>query len=155
MVSSTPLVEILGDGAWADLLAWYERTLIAEFEGYGGKVVQQGGDGFFVIFNDAEAGLDCAVAIQQTLAAHRHDHGFAPRVRIGLHTADALRRGDDYAGLSVHAAARIAAGADAEQIVASRQTIMAGGKGREVSEPRKVMLKGLSGPVEVVTVAWR
>jgi class 3 adenylate cyclase len=95
------------------------------------------------------------VEIQRVLAAHRHDHGFAPRVRIGLHTADAHRRGDDYSGLGVHAAARIAATAAADEIIASVVTIDADRGDRSTSNRRAVSLKGLSDPVEVATVTWK
>jgi class 3 adenylate cyclase len=134
MVASTPLVEALGDEAWTDLLSWYERTLRSAFETHGGAEVNQEGDGFFVTFDDPAAAIDCAVAIQQVLTAHRHDHGFAPRVRIGLHTADAHRRGDDYSGLAVHAAARIAGTAAPEEIVASAAALEGGD--RRISDPR-------------------
>lgn len=155
MVGSTPLVETLGDEAWTDLLAWYERTLRAAFDAHGGAEVNQEGDGFFVTFTDPVAALDCAVAIQRGLATHRRDHGFAPRVRIGLHTADAHRRGDDYSGLAVHAAARIAGTASAEEIVASAATLEGAGQNAGPSGRRALTLKGLSDPIEVATVAWR
>jgi class 3 adenylate cyclase len=155
MVRSTPLVEALGDDAWAELLSWYERTLRTVFDEHGGTAVNQEGDGFFVTFAEPAAALDCAVEIQRVLAAHRHDHGFAPRVRIGLHTADAHRRGDDYSGLGVHAAARIAATAAADEIIASVVTIDADRGDRFTSNRRAVSLKGLSDPVEVATVTWK
>jgi len=118
-------------------------------------VVSQEGDGFFVTFDQTSAALDCAIGIQQGLAAHRRDHGFAPRVRIGLHTADARRREGDYAGLGVHTAARIAGCADADEIVASRDTLAGSEGAYEVGNPRLQALKGLSDEVEVVTVGWR
>jgi class 3 adenylate cyclase len=155
MVGSTPLVELLGDDAWSNLLAWYERTLRSLFDVNNGSVVSQEGDGFFVTFDQTSAALDCAIGIQQGLAAHRRDHGFAPRVRIGLHTADARRREGDYAGLGVHTAARIAGCADADEIVASRDTLAGSEGAYEVGNPRLQALKGLSDEVEVVTVGWR
>ncbi len=41
----------------------------------------------YVAFPDARNAVDCACAIQRRLAAHRREHGFAPRVRIGVHAA--------------------------------------------------------------------
>lgn len=155
MVGSTPLVELLGDDAWGDLLGWYERTLGRLFSEHGGTVVKQEGDGFFVTFELARDAVACAVAVQRGLADHRHDHGFAPRVRIGIHTCDAHRRGDDYAGIGVHTAARIAGVAAADQILASADALegLEGSFATSTSAP--VALKGLSHPVPTAAIVWR
>jgi class 3 adenylate cyclase len=47
-------------------------------------------------------------------------HGFAPRVRIGVHGAEAAREGRAYRGKGVHTAARLGGLADGEEIVVSR-----------------------------------
>src|SRR5206468_3254058 len=83
------------------------RELRSAFAHHRGEEVNSTGDGFFVAFERALDGLDCAVDIQRRLARHRREHGFAPRVRIGLHTAEATREGRDYRGRGVHVAARI------------------------------------------------
>ena len=97
--------------------------------------------------------LPCAVAIQRTLAAHRRDHGFAPKVRIGIHLADATQVGQNFHGMGVNQAARIASIAEGSEIVASTET-MQGSKYR-TSQPRSVELKGISKPVDVVSVEWQ
>ncbi|MGH9011264.1 MAG: hypothetical protein ACRDYF_15685, partial [Acidimicrobiia bacterium] len=68
--------------------------------------------------------------------------------------AEATRQGADYQGRGVHAAARIAAVAGADEIIASRDAL-ADLDGFRCSEARKVELKGLSEPVEVVSLDWR
>jgi class 3 adenylate cyclase len=95
------------------------------------------------------------VAIQRGLADHRRTHGFAPQVRIGLHAADAVRTGDDYLGRAVHQAARIGALAEGGEILASTETVEDCAERFTVSEPRAVTLKGMSQPVEVVSIDWR
>jgi mono/diheme cytochrome c family protein len=79
------------------------------FVDHGGEVVNSTGDGFFVAFDSASAAIACATAVQRALAEERRTHGFAPAVRIGVHSAVATRRGSDYSGKEVHVAARIAA----------------------------------------------
>ena len=49
------------------------------------------GDGFFVAFPDPRAAVDCAAQVQRRLAEHRHQHGFAPQIRIGVHGASSPR----------------------------------------------------------------
>jgi class 3 adenylate cyclase len=152
VVGSTNLVEVLGDEAWDTLLRWHDTTLREVFTAHQGREIQTTGDGFFVGFDSPEQAIAAAVAIQRRLAEHRQKQGFAPQVRIGLHAADANVVGDNYRGRGVHEAARIAALAKGNEIVASLATA---GDAFPTSEPRREILKGFSEPVEVVTVDWR
>jgi class 3 adenylate cyclase len=155
IVKSTNLVEAIGDEAWEDLLHWHDQTLRSLFGEHEGEEVKHGGDGFFVAFEDAAAAVECATAIQRTLADHRRDHGFAVQVRIGLHGAEATRRGRDYGGKGVHEAARIAAIAEGGEILSSQATLAGDAVRYSISEPRLVSLKGISEPVPVVAIEWR
>jgi class 3 adenylate cyclase len=155
IVRSTNLVEAIGDEAWEDLLRWHDRTLRGLIAEHGGEEIDHAGDGFFVAFDSAEAAADCAMAIQRTLAEHRRSHGFSPQVRIGLHAAEATQLAGDYRGKGVHVAARVGALAEAGEILATRETV-SGDAGRlSICDPRAVTLKGISEPVEVVTVEWQ
>ncbi len=155
IVKSTNLVEAIGDEAWEDLLHWHDQTLRSLFGEHEGEEVKQGGDGFFVAFPDAPRAVECAAAIQRTLADHRREHGFAVQVRIGLHAAEATRRGRDYGGKGVHEAARIAAIAEGGEILSSQATLAGDAVRYSLSEPRLVSLKGISEPVPVVAIEWR
>jgi SARP family transcriptional regulator, regulator of embCAB operon len=154
VVGSTNLLELIGDEAWHDLRAWHDQALRALFAEHSGEEVDHTGDGFFVAFPDASSAVLCAVAIQRRLQDHRREHGFAPQIRIGLHTAAAVRVGANYTGKGVHEAARIGALGGAGEIVASRQTVDGAAGSVPLSEPRAVRLKGIAEPVEVVTVQW-
>ena len=154
IVKSTDLVGVIGDEAWEDLLAWHDQMLRSLFTSNGGEVAHHTGDGFFVTFDDARSALTCAIAIQRALTEHRRAHGFALQVRIGVHVAEATRRGEDYSGGEVHKAARIAALAEGGEILASRETISAARQGFKTSESREVTLKGIASPVQVTRVDW-
>jgi len=154
IVKSTNLAEAMGDGAWLELLRWHDETLRSTFSSHQGEEVGTTGDGFFVSFDSPDAALACAVAIQRRLADHRRQHGFAPQVRIGLHASEAAQVEGDFRGRGVHEAARIAALGEGDEIVASKATVGDAAQ-YPVSEPRTVELKGLSEPVEVVSVDWR
>ena len=154
IVGSTPLAEALGDDAWQELIRWHDQTLRAIFSRYGGTEVKQTGDGFFVAFEDASMAIEAAVAVQRSLAEHRRGHGFALQIRIGLHEAQASTRATDFAGRGVHEAARIGSLAGGGQILASVNTVKAAATRFPVSTPRSVTLKGVSQPVDVVTIDW-
>jgi len=154
IVGSTALIEAIGDEAWEGLLRWHDESLRHCFEEHGGEELDHAGDGFFVAFPDPNAAVDCAAQVQRRLAEHRHEHGFAPQIRIGVHATEATRSGGTFTGRGVHAAARIAALADGGEILASVDTLK-GLDGFRISEPRMVTLKGIAEPVEVVSLDWR
>lgn len=155
IVRSTDLAELIGDDAWQQLRHWHDGLIRSVVNEHGGEVVEGTGDGFFVTFPDSQGALSAAVAIQRSLAEHRRTSGFAPRVRIGVHVAQALHDGTAYAGVGVHAAARIAAGAGPDEIVASIPTLETADALFEHDEPRSVELKGISGPMMVASIRWR
>jgi class 3 adenylate cyclase len=115
--------------------------------------VNSTGDGFFAAFDDPSAAFAAAIEIQRTLAEHRRTSGGAIAVRIGLHTADASRRGDDYSGVGVNLAARVAAVAGAGEILATAASLAAAGRPSDETL-RPVELRGISTPVGVATVPW-
>ncbi len=153
IVGSTNLAELLGDQAWERLLRWHDDTLRDLVARSGGEIVNSTGDGFFVAFDSAAKGIECARSIQRALAEHRQTSGFAISVRIGLHTAEANRRGADYSGVGVHTAARVAALAGAGEIVATADTL---DEAREpsISAKREASVKGVAAPIGIATVTW-
>ena len=153
IVGSTRLAELLGDESWERLLRWHDDTLRALVAKSGGQVVNSTGDGFFVAFDTARQGIDCAIAIQRALADHRRTSGFAISVRIGLHSAEANRRGDDFSGVGVHLAARVAGLADGGEILATAETLGTAGD-IAASDPREESVKGVAAPVSIAAVTW-
>lgn len=153
IVGSTNLAELLGNEQWERLLRWHDdklRDLVAK---HGGEIVNSTGDGFFVAFDSARQGIECARSIQRALVDHRQASGFALSVRIGLHGAEANRRGADYSGVGVHLASRVASVAGGGEIVATTETLDEAGESAR-SNPRDVLLKGVSAAVGIATVAW-
>ncbi|HSL34576.1 MAG TPA: adenylate/guanylate cyclase domain-containing protein [Candidatus Limnocylindrales bacterium] len=157
IVGSTNLAEALGDEAWERLLARHDEIVRGLVARGSGEIVHSTGDGFFVAFGAAAAAVECAITIQRALAEQRRSSGFAMPVRIGLHSADANRRDEDYSGVGVHLAARVAALAGGGEIVASATTLTEAGDAAgsfSISEPRQATLRGLSAPVGVVSIGW-
>jgi class 3 adenylate cyclase len=155
IVGSTNLIETIGDAAWENVLRWHDETLRALIASHGGEIVHPTGDGFFAAFADTGAAVSCAVETQRRLRDHRRRHGFAPEVRIGLHTAEATVVADDYAGLGVHEAARVSALAEGSEILATLDAVGGVDLQFALTNERDVRLKGIAHPVRVVTIDWR
>ena len=123
---STRLERALGADVWADLVAEHDRRLRDAIERSGGHVVKTEGDAVFAAFGDPASAVAAIVAGQQALATPRLVEDEEVRVRAGLHLGlGRLRQGpggeplDDYVGIDVNYAARIAAAANGGQVVLS------------------------------------
>ena len=118
---STSLLNGLGP-LWGEALSAQRRILRAAFEEQGGREIGTEGDSFFVVFTSANAALAAAIAGQRALARHPWPGEVPLRVRIGLHTGEPERHEDDYIGIDVHRAARVAGAAHGGQIVLTAST---------------------------------
>jgi predicted ATPase/class 3 adenylate cyclase len=118
---STRLLQALGDRypAIHDQQAAIIRRAIADG---GGVEVSTHGDAFFVAFRTPAGAVRAAVAAQQGLASHDWSPGPPVRVRMGVHTGEGTLGGDDYVGIDVHRAARIADAANGGQVILSDAT---------------------------------
>lgn len=145
---STQMAERLGDLRWLALLRETNAIVRAEIARHGGFEVKTIGDAFMLAFGSARRALLCAIAVQQQIARHGADHPEqAVRVRIGLHAGEPVREGNDFHGLSVNFASRVAGEASGGEILASallRQLTESAGDIR-FGAGREVTLKGLSG----------
>jgi predicted ATPase/DNA-binding SARP family transcriptional activator/class 3 adenylate cyclase len=154
MVGSTEVIEELGDDAWDELLARHDTIVREQFVARGGREVKHEGDGFFVAFADAAAAVEAGCAIQRALAAHRAAREELPAVRIGIHTTLATSRGGDFTGRGVHEAARLAAGARADEVLVSLRTLESTGGRFEGCRTRDLELHGFRSPIRVLSVPW-
>jgi predicted ATPase/DNA-binding SARP family transcriptional activator/class 3 adenylate cyclase len=101
----------------------HDALLRRLFRACGGYEVKNLGDGFLVAFQRAGDALACAVAGQQSLAAHGWPKAVGPlRVRMALHTGDVEPHEGDYHTLVVNHAARILAAGHGGQVLCSEET---------------------------------
>jgi class 3 adenylate cyclase len=70
-----------------------------------------------------------------------------------VHAAAATQRGDDFSGVGVHVAARIAALADGGEILASADAL-AEAADVVASDAREAEVRGVSRPVRVASIVW-
>jgi predicted ATPase/class 3 adenylate cyclase len=116
---STRLVAALGP-AFGSLLERHQALLRDAFEVAGGVEIATEGDSFFVVFRSAASAVAAAAAAQRALAGEPWPAEIgALRVRMGLHTGEGTLGGDNYVGIDVHRAARIAAAAHGGQVLIS------------------------------------
>ena len=155
IAGSTALNERLGDLRWLEVLREHHSIVREQVRAHGGFEVKAQGDGFMIAFPSARKAVLCALAIQHTIEDRLGDHPDGPvRLRIGLHTGEAIREGDDLYGRNVVMAARVAEQAGEGEILASavvKQLTESAGDLR-FADGRDVELKGL-GPQALYRVA--
>ncbi|MEX1277983.1 MAG: AAA family ATPase, partial [Chloroflexota bacterium] len=118
---STRLVQALGD-RYRELIDLHGSVVRGAVAAEGGIQFGSEGDAVFAVFDDAARGVAAGVATQRALAAALWPDGAEVRVRIGIHTGQGTLGGDNYIGLDVHRAARIAAAGHGGQVVLSGAT---------------------------------
>jgi len=152
---STALNERLGDVRWLELLRAHNRVVRDHVQACAGFEVKSQGDGFMIAFPSARRAIQCAREIQEAVARDLGDHPDGPiRVRIGLHTGEAIREESDFYGKNVVVAARIADEARGGEILASsvvKQLTESAGDVR-FENAREVELAGLVGTHPVYKV---
>ncbi len=119
------------------------------------------GDGFMASFSSATKALDCAIATQRAFAEHNQSAGEPINVRIGLNAGEPIAEDDpggrrDLFGTAVNMAARVAAKADAGEILAAdvvRQLVA--GKDFLFADRGDTELRGFEDPVRLYEVRWR
>jgi len=147
---STQLVQELDSAGYRELLEQHQRLLRTAFAAHGGVERGTEGDSFFVVFRDAPSAIAATVNAQRALVAADWPLGHEVRVRMGLHSGEGIRGGDDYVGVDVNRAARIASAAHGGQVLVSESTralsdrqLPSGVALRDLGEHR---LKGLALP---------
>ncbi len=123
---STRLEQAVGSAAWARQVARHDALLRAAIEGAGGVVVKTEGDAFFAAFARPVHGVNAAAAAQRAVSGEAWPDAAPIRVRMGLHLGEGRLREragtddpEDYVGIDVNYAARIASAANGGQVVLS------------------------------------
>ncbi|HUA96508.1 MAG TPA: adenylate/guanylate cyclase domain-containing protein [Acidimicrobiales bacterium] len=118
---STALWETQPD-AMRDALVRHDTILAGAVADHGGYVFSTGGDGLAAAFERAGDALSAATDGQLGLAAEPWPEPADIRVRMGLHTGEALERDGDYFGPALNRAARIMAAGHGGQVLCSAVT---------------------------------
>jgi class 3 adenylate cyclase len=119
---STDLAQRLDPGTYREVLEQHNRLLRTAFTAHGGVERGTQGDAFLVVFRDAPSGVSAAVEAPRALAAATTPDGLEITVRMGAHSGQGILGGDDYVGVDINRAARIAAAAHGGQVLLSEPT---------------------------------
>jgi len=138
IVGSTERAADLGDAAWRALLDRHDAAVTEQVGRFDGRLVKMTGDGMLASFEGPSRAVLCARAL----------HGIATTlgfpIRAGVHTGEVEVRGTDLGGIGVHIAARVAALADAGEVLATRTVReLTAGSGLEFAERGRHELKGV------------
>ncbi|MGZ8179597.1 adenylate/guanylate cyclase domain-containing protein [Williamsia sp. SKLECPSW1] len=120
----------------------------------GGRVVKSLGDGVMAVFRDGAHAIEAAHEAGVAVSAIVVD-GYRPALRAGLHTGTPRRDGDDYLGVDVNIAARVADAAGAGEVLATSATLDATRADRYVTRRRRFRAKGTPRDLVVYAVVPR
>ncbi len=158
MAGYTAMTERLGDREALRVVQDHNEIVRAQCEAHGGFEVELRGDGFLIAFPSALSGVRCGIALQRAFVEYNERHPEQPiRLRIGLHTGQAIRDVDKFLGKTVIQAFRIADLAAADEILVSEdvQQQVSGLGNLHFSDERLVTLKGFSNEHRIAAVDWK
>jgi DNA-binding NarL/FixJ family response regulator/class 3 adenylate cyclase len=117
---SSALSARLGEAIFGAVIERHREILRDAWRPYGGVEVSTEGDGCFVVFADVDDALAACLRAQKRLAAEVWPTDAAVRVRMGVHTGQAMPTdAGDYIALAVNQAARVAPCGHGGQVVVS------------------------------------
>jgi class 3 adenylate cyclase len=147
IVDSTKRAAGIGDRRWRELLDSHDRMAGRQVRRFGGRQVKTTGDGILATFDGPARAIQCGLAICDGARQ------LGVEMRVGVHTGEVERRGDDVAGIGVHIAARVEAAARPGEVWVSRTvTDLVTGSGIEFDDRGEHQLKGVTGAWQLFTV---
>ena len=150
IVDSTSNLARVGDKAWRQTLADHDRLVRSELRRAQGREIATTGDGFLAEFSSAASALGCALRVRDAVRA------LGIEARLGVHTGEIERAGDDVRGLTVHTTARVTSAAGASEVLTTVITrLLCAGGSFEFESRGEHSLKGLPAPIELYAVAAR
>ena len=148
IVGATERASQVGDRSWHDLLDSHHALVRRELENFRGREIDTAGDGFLATFDGPARAVRCACAISKAVRA------LGLEIRAGLHTGECELMGDKLGGIAVHTGARVAAEAQASEVlVSSTVKDLVAGSGLTFLDRGVQSLKGIPGEWRLFAVA--
>lgn len=120
---STEYWDTFGDVEGRLMVDRHNRLLFPIVKNFRGKVIKTIGDSIMASFRKPQDAIKAAIAMQQILEKERdEDEFFKLKVRIGIHTGDAIVEKNDVFGDVVNVASRVESEAEGNEILISGST---------------------------------
>lgn len=151
IVGFTEFTALRGDDEAIELLSLQEGIVTEEL-GDESRIVKQLGDGLMIWFADSCAAIETGLRLQERFEEAAWDRDMPLWVRIGLHSGQQSRRGDDLIGHDVNVASRIVNLADSGEVLASEATVRSADGGVPDVEFKRlgpVVMKGIPNPINL------
>lgn len=142
-----------GDEAAVALLREVSGAIEPPVTDQAGTVVKRLGDGMMAAFVDPADGLAAIFQARERLGSVAVE-GYRPRLRAGLHVGRPERVGDDYFGIDVNIAARVAEAASGDEVLVTGRLLEALEPGA-VRAKRKLLFRAKGVPSEVKVYSVR
>jgi pimeloyl-ACP methyl ester carboxylesterase/class 3 adenylate cyclase len=140
IVDSTAKAAELGDARWRELVQAHHGLVRRQLVRHRGTEIDTAGDGFFASFDGPARAIRCACAISEGVRE------LGIEIRAGLHTGECERIDQKVGGIAVNIGARVAAAAEAgEVLVSSTVKDLVAGSGIQFAERGVAELKGVPG----------
>jgi class 3 adenylate cyclase len=147
LVGSTESIQRTGDRQWRFALDSHRQEVRRSLGHFGGIEVDTAGDGFLATFDGPARAVRCAWAIRDAVS------NLGIPIRAGLHTGEIERRHNAIAGIAVHIGARVAALAEASEVlVTDTVKALVIGSGITFADRGVHSLKGVSDQWRVFSV---
>lgn len=142
-----------GDDVALDLLREVADAIEPPVAKHGGTVVKRLGDGMMAVFSDPNPAVAAVLEAGGRLDGVEVG-GYRPRMRAGIHVGSPRRLGDDYLGVDVNVAARVADHASGGEVLISGQTLDALDPDT-VSVRKKLLFRAKGVPSDVTVYALK
>ena len=140
IVGSTSQAAEMGDGRWREMLDDHDRAVARQVRRFAGTQIKTTGDGVLATFEGPTQAIRCGVAMRDAARQLGLD------IRVGVHTGEIEKRGNDIGGIAVHIASRVQAEAEPGTVLVSRVvTDLVGGSGLSFRPRGDYELKGVPG----------
>lgn len=135
----------------------HNRLVFPVIRRYRGRIVKTIGDSVMAFFKDPEMAVQASIGIQQAVEALRQqDRKFKLKLRIGVHTGNAIVEHKDVFGDAVNVAARVESLARGDEILVSGATAkQISNKTYNLVKRSSFTPKGKSRPMTVYRCKWR
>ena len=118
MEGSTRLARKLG-ADYLDLLNQHNNIIRTSVRNHDGKIIENPGDGYFIIFDDPVQAILCAAEIQKKIHTHHWPSGEEVKIRIAVHHGEASESESGFTGIEINRTSRICYAAHGGQTLVS------------------------------------